>query len=128
MSVLVGADTRLVVQGITGSEGTFHTLRDRAYGTQVVAGVTPGKAGQDVEGIPVFDTVVDAVRERFIVLTDDQATTQHWVDVVSAGRVTGKRAHDARIVALMLSHDVEQLLTLNVADFAGLPVRTVVVE
>jgi succinyl-CoA synthetase alpha subunit len=63
VSVLVGADTRLVVQGITGSEGTFHTLRDRAYGTQVVAGVTPGKGGQDVEGIPVFDTVADAVAE-----------------------------------------------------------------
>jgi succinyl-CoA synthetase alpha subunit len=63
MSVLVGADTKLVVQGITGSEGTFHTLRNRAYGTDVVAGVTPGKAGQDVEGIPVFDTVADAVRE-----------------------------------------------------------------
>jgi succinyl-CoA synthetase alpha subunit len=62
MSVLVGAETRLVVQGITGSEGTFHTLRNRAYGTQVVAGVTPGKGGQDVEGIPVFDTVADAVR------------------------------------------------------------------
>lgn len=64
MSVLVDADTRLVVQGITGSEGTFHTLRNRAYGTQVVAGVTPGKSGRDVEGIPVYDTVVDAVRER----------------------------------------------------------------
>ena len=63
MSVLVGADTRLVVQGITGREGTFHTLRDRAYGTNVVAGVTPGKAGENVEGIPVFDTVIDAVRE-----------------------------------------------------------------
>ena len=63
MSVLVGADTTLVVQGITGTEGTFHTLRNRAYGTAVVAGVTPGKAGQDVEGIPVFDTVADAVRE-----------------------------------------------------------------
>ena len=61
VSVLVGAETRLVVQGITGSEGTFHTLRDRAYGTKVVAGVTPGKGGQDVEGIPVLDTVADAV-------------------------------------------------------------------
>ena len=61
MSVLVGADTRLVVQGITGKEGTFHTLRNRAYGTNVVAGVTPGKGGQDVEGIPVFDTVAEAV-------------------------------------------------------------------
>ena len=63
MSILVGADTRLVVQGLTGKEGTFHTLRNRAYGTNVVAGVTPGKAGQDVEGIPVFDTVAEAVRE-----------------------------------------------------------------
>jgi succinyl-CoA synthetase alpha subunit len=61
MSVLVGSDTKLVVQGITGWEGTFHTLRNRAYGTSVVAGVTPGKAGQTVEGIPVFDTVADAV-------------------------------------------------------------------
>jgi succinyl-CoA synthetase alpha subunit len=63
VSVLVGTDTRLVVQGITGSEGTFHTLRNRDYGTQVVAGVTPGKGGQDVGGIPVFDTVADAARE-----------------------------------------------------------------
>ena len=65
VSVLVGADTRLVVQGITGKEGTFHTLRNRAYGTNVVAGVTPGKGGHDVDGIPVFDTVADAVaRDR----------------------------------------------------------------
>jgi succinyl-CoA synthetase alpha subunit len=63
MSILVGSDTTVVVQGITGKEGTFHTLRNRAYGTRIVAGVTPGKAGQDVEGIPVLDTVVDAVRE-----------------------------------------------------------------
>jgi len=63
MSILVGEDTRLVVQGLTGKEGTFHTLRNRTYGTNVVAGVTPGKAGQAVEGIPVFDTVADAVRE-----------------------------------------------------------------
>ena len=64
MSVLVAAGTKLVVQGITGNEGRFHTLRNRAYGTAVVAGVTPGKAGQDVEGIPVYDTVADAVREQ----------------------------------------------------------------
>jgi succinyl-CoA synthetase alpha subunit len=61
VSVLVGRDTRLLVQGMTGKEGTFHTLRNRAYGTNVVAGVTPGKGGQDVEGIPVFDTVAEAV-------------------------------------------------------------------
>ena len=63
MSVLVGNDTKLVVSGITGREGTFHTLNNRAYGTNVVAGVTPGKGGQDVEGIPVFDTLHKAVDE-----------------------------------------------------------------
>ena len=63
MAILVGTDTRLVVQGLTGSEGRFHGLRNRAYGTQVVAGVTPGKGGQDVEGVPVFDTVGAAVAE-----------------------------------------------------------------
>jgi succinyl-CoA synthetase alpha subunit len=63
MAVLVTAETRLLVQGITGREGSFHTLRNREYGTQVVAGVTPGKGGQDVEGIPVFDTVATAVAE-----------------------------------------------------------------
>ena len=61
MSVIVDNDTRLVVQGLTGSEGRFHSLRNRAYGTNVVAGVTPGKGGQDVEGIPVFHTVTEAV-------------------------------------------------------------------
>jgi succinyl-CoA synthetase alpha subunit len=63
MSILVDGDTRLLVQGITGGEGTFHTRRNVAYGTKVVAGVTPGKGGQDVDGIPVFDTVAEAVRE-----------------------------------------------------------------
>jgi succinyl-CoA synthetase alpha subunit len=63
MSVLIDRETRLVVTGLTGREGTFHALNNRAYGTQVVAGVTPGKGGQDVEGIPVFDTVHDAVEQ-----------------------------------------------------------------
>src|SRR5213594_314793 len=63
MAIIVDNGTRLVVQGLTGSEGRFHGLRNRKYGTQVVAGVTPGKAGQEVEGIPVFDTVADAVDE-----------------------------------------------------------------
>ena len=61
MAILVDEGTKVVVSGITGSEGTFHSLRNRAYGTDVVAGVTPGKGGQDVEGIPVSDTVEDAV-------------------------------------------------------------------
>ena len=63
MAVLVDQDTRLCVSGITGREGTFHSLNNRAYGTQVVSGVTPGKGGQDVEGIPVFDTFHQAVAE-----------------------------------------------------------------
>jgi succinyl-CoA synthetase alpha subunit len=61
MAIIVDRDTRLVVQGLTGSEGRFHGLRNRGYGTQVVAGVTPGKGGQDVEGIPVYNTVAEAV-------------------------------------------------------------------
>ena len=64
MSILVDERTRVVVQGITGREGSFHALRNRAYGTDVVAGVTPGKAGQDVEGVPVFDTVADSMKEE----------------------------------------------------------------
>jgi len=63
MAVLIDETTRLVVQGVTGKEGSFHTIRNKAYGTNVVAGVTPGKAGQDIEGIPVFDTVAEAVAE-----------------------------------------------------------------
>jgi succinyl-CoA synthetase alpha subunit len=61
MAVLVGSRTRLLVQGLTGREGTFHTQQSVAYGTKVVAGVTPGKGGQTHEGIPVFDTVESAV-------------------------------------------------------------------
>jgi succinyl-CoA synthetase alpha subunit len=63
VAIVVDQDTRLVVQGATGREGSFHTLRNRAYGTQVVAGVTPGKGGSDLEGIPIFDTVAGAVAE-----------------------------------------------------------------
>jgi succinyl-CoA synthetase alpha subunit len=60
VAILIDKATRLVVQGLTGKEGQFHALRNRAYGTQVVAGVTPGKGGASVEGIPVFDTVAEA--------------------------------------------------------------------
>ena len=64
MAILVTTETRLVVQGITGREGSFHATRNRDYGTAVVAGVTPGKGGQDVNGIPVFDTVSQAVEQQ----------------------------------------------------------------
>jgi len=61
MAVLVGPETRLLVQGLTGKEGTFHTRQAVEYGTKVVAGVTPGKGGAEVDGIPVFDSVEQAV-------------------------------------------------------------------
>jgi succinyl-CoA synthetase alpha subunit len=63
VAIIVDSDTRLVVQGLTGREGSFHGLRNREYGTNVVAGVTPGKGGQDVGGVPVFDTVAAAVSQ-----------------------------------------------------------------
>jgi succinyl-CoA synthetase alpha subunit len=63
MSILVGKETRVVVQGITGKEGAFHSREMREYGTAIVAGVTPGKGGCSHEGVPVFNTVADAVRE-----------------------------------------------------------------
>jgi succinyl-CoA synthetase alpha subunit len=61
VSIFVDKDTKVIVQGLTGGQGRFHGLRNRDYGTQVVAGVTPGKGGTDVEGIPIFDTVEEAV-------------------------------------------------------------------
>lgn len=61
MSIFVDKDTKVIVQGLTGGQGRFHGLRNRDYGTQVVAGVTPGKGGTDVEGIPIFDSVEEAV-------------------------------------------------------------------
>ena len=64
MSVLVGSDTRLVIQGITGTEGTFHGQQMIDYGTNVVAGVTPGKGGQEALGVPVFNVVSEAVQHK----------------------------------------------------------------
>jgi len=103
VSVLVGTETRLVVQGITGSEGTFHTRRNAAYGTQVVAGVTPGKAGQDVDGIPVFDTVAEAVR--------------------AAGANTSMIFVPARFAAEAILEAADAGVDLVVAITEGIPVR-----
>lgn len=63
MAILVSENTRVLVQGITGKEGAFHTKQMLAYGTKIVAGVTPGKGGQKLEDIPVFNTVEEAVFE-----------------------------------------------------------------
>ncbi|HSI79315.1 MAG TPA: succinate--CoA ligase subunit alpha [Solirubrobacterales bacterium] len=64
MSIIIDTNTRLVVSGLTGREGSFHGLRNRDYGTELVAGVTPGKGGREVDGVPVFDTIAAAVSER----------------------------------------------------------------
>jgi succinyl-CoA synthetase alpha subunit len=95
MAILIDESTRVVVQGLTGREGTFHALRNRDYGTEIVAGVTPGKAGLDVEGIPVFDTVADAVAET-------EANTS-LIFVPSRGAAEAIReAGDARGVRLIV--------------------------
>ncbi|MDQ4133672.1 MAG: succinate--CoA ligase subunit alpha [Actinomycetota bacterium] len=89
MSIFADESTRLVVQGLTGSQGRFHGLRNRAYGTQVVAGVTPGKGGSDVEGIPVFDRVADAVAatgaDASLVLVPPRTAAAAVIEAADAG-------------------------------------------
>ena len=78
MAIIVDKSTRLVVQNLTGREGSFHALRNRAYGTQVVAGAAPGHGGEDVEGIPVFNTVSEAVAETRRVAFVLRRTDRTW--------------------------------------------------
>ncbi len=89
MSILVDRNTRVVVQGITGKEGAFHTRQMTAYGTQVVAGVTPGKGGQEMDGIPVFDTVEEAVSKQeantSIVFVPSRFALDAMVEAAEAG-------------------------------------------
>lgn len=104
MAIIVDRETRLVVQGITGREGSFHATRNKVYGTNVVAGVTPGKGGDDVEGIPVFDTVQDAVSETgantAMVFVPARFASDAMFEAVDAGIATviciteGIPAHD----------------------------------
>src|SRR5829696_135066 len=104
MAIIVDNDTTLVVQGLTGREGSFHGVRNRNYGTEVVAGVTPGKGGYDVEGIPVFDTVAEAVEEAdantSMVFVPARFATDAIYEAVDAGIETviciaeGLPAHD----------------------------------
>jgi succinyl-CoA synthetase alpha subunit len=104
MSVLVDRSTRLCVSGITGREGTFHAMNNRRYGTQVVSGVTPGKGGQDVEGVPVFDTFHAAVSETgantAMIFVPPRFAADSILEAAEAGIVTiiaiteGIPAHD----------------------------------
>lgn len=106
MSILVNKSTKLIVQGITGRDGSFHAKQMKAYGTQVVGGVTPGKAGQDVEGIPVFNSVKDA-----------KAATQANTAVIY---VPAKFAKDAII------EDIEAGIEFIVCITEGIPVLDMV--
>ena len=83
MSILIDEKTRLLIQGITGSEGSFHTQRCIEYGTKVVAGVTPGKGGSEVSGVAVFNTVGEAVKKT--------GANASMVFVHSTGRVYYRR-------------------------------------
>lgn len=89
MSVLVDENTRLLVQGITGREGTFHTEQMLAYGTKVVGGVTPGKGGQEVLGVPVFNTVKEAVEKTganaTVIFVPARFTKQSAMEAIRAG-------------------------------------------
>ena len=97
MSVLVDEGTRLCVAGITGREGSFHTLNNRNYGTNVVGGVTPGKGGQDVEGIPVFDSWAEAVAEvqpnTAMIFVPPRFAADAILEAAAAGRRAGDRDH-----------------------------------
>ena len=90
MAILVGSDTRLIVQGITGRDGSFHTGQMLSYGTHVVGGVRPGKGGTTVEGVPVFDTVQQAVRET------NANTSILFVPAAGKYKVVGRTRGDLR--------------------------------
>ena len=94
MSIWIGNDTRLVIQGITGREGSFHARQMIAYGTNVVAGVTPGKGGQSFDGVPIFHTVADAVRE-----TGANVSVIYVPPAMAAGAI--KEAADAGVALVV---------------------------
>ena len=124
MSILVDRDTRLCVSGITGREGTFHALNNKRYGTNVVSGVTPGKGGQGVEGIPVHDTFRAAVAETgantAMVFVPARFAADSILEAVEAGIRTviaiteGIPAHDElRVSAHLERHDDVRLIGPN---------------
>ena len=115
MAILVDSNTRLAVAGMTGREGSFHTLNNRRYGTNVVGGVTPGKGGQDLEGIPVFDTWAQAVQETHpntaMIFVPPRFAADAIVEAAAAGvelivAITeGIPAHDELRVYNLLARD-----------------------
>src|SRR3978361_775406 len=102
MSIVVAGNTKLAVSGLTGREGSFHGLRNKAYGTDLVAGVTPGKGGQDVEGTPVFDTIKEAVDE--------------------AGATTARTLGPARSAGAAINEAIDSGVETVIAITEGIPV------
>src|SRR5215813_7381088 len=89
MSILINKNTRVICQGITGKVGQFHTKGCKEYGTKVVGGVTPGKGGETVEGVPVFDTVAEAVKatgaDASMIFVPPAFTADAILEAVDAG-------------------------------------------
>ena len=123
MSILVGEGTRLAVSGLTGREGSFHGLNNRRYGTEVVAGVTPGKGGQDVEGVPVFNTVHEAAAaagaNTSLIFVPPRFAADAILEAADAGMelvvciTEGIPAHDMLRVNAHLSHGSTRLVGPN---------------
>jgi len=123
MSIFVDSNTRLLVQGITGNEGKFHALQCAAYGTNIVAGVTPGKGGQKVESIPVFHTVYDAVRataaNASMIFVPPPFAADAILEAIDAGIALivciteGIPAHDMLRVKNLLSATTSRLIGPN---------------
>lgn len=111
MSILVDEKTRVVVQGITGREGTFHTKQMLNYGTAVVAGVTPGKGGKKIKGIPVFNTVYEAVEK------EDANTSCIFVPPPAAGDAIMEAASADLGVIVCITEGIPVLDMVNVASF-----------
>jgi succinyl-CoA synthetase alpha subunit len=111
MSILVDEKTRVVVQGITGREGTFHTKQMLNYGTAVVAGVTPGKGGRKIEGVPVFNTVYEAVKN------EGANVSCIFVPPPSAGDAVMEAASAGLSVIVCITEGIPILDMINVAGF-----------
>ena len=102
MAIFVDQNTKVIVQGLTGGQGKYHGLRNKAYGTQVVAGVTPGKGGSDVEGIPVYNSVAEAVSatgataspKAFLPRTKHAHTTR-WYAIIQRFACLGQTAQES---------------------------------
>lgn len=111
MSILVDKNTRLLVQGITGREGEFHTRQMVEYGTRVVAGVTPGRGGQEVAGVPVFDTVAEAVAE-----TDANASVIFVPARFAPDAILEAAVHDIPLI-VCITEGIPALDMINVTTF-----------